>query len=225
MAEMEKSDKSEKTKAKAADQAISAGRTENAENPPAAPTNRRRVLEWTSFILGSLIALLPFSAGFWTFLDPWLHAREPPKSRRRGGTGGKEGFVRVTTLDALQVGGAPQRFPVIADKIDGWNFLADQAVGSVFLHRTADKQVRCFNATCPHAGCSVSCVGQAYVCPCHNSSFNLDGTKLDSQSGRENPSPRNLDDLVVDEQKLNDNEVWVQFMNFYTGKHEKTPKE
>lgn len=215
----EKPEKSEKSKAKSADQVISAGRTEPGSSPIATTTSRRRVLEWSSFILGGLIALLPFGVGFWTFLDP-LKRREVPKSRRRG-SGGKEGFVRITTLDALQVGGAPQRFPVIADKIDGWNFIADQAVGAVFLQRTAAQTIRCFNATCPHAGCSVSCLGQAYVCPCHNSAFNLDGTKQVSDSGRENPSPRNLDDLVVD---VAQNEVWVQFMNFYTGKHEKTPK-
>jgi Rieske Fe-S protein len=221
----DKPEKSEKTKAKAADQVISAGRVETGSNPPTPTTSRRRVLEWTSFVLGSLIAALPFVAGFWTFLDPLMRRPEAPKSRRRGGTGGKEGFVRITTLDALQVGGAPQRFPVIADKIDGWNFMANQAVGAVFLHRTADKKVRCFNATCPHAGCSVACVGgQAYVCPCHNSAFNLDGTKQASESGRENPSPRNLDDLVVDEEKLAQDEVWVQFMNYYTGIHEKKPK-
>ena len=218
------SEKSEKSKAKAADQVISAGRTEAAIEPPNSPTSRRRVLEWTSFIIGSLIALFPFGAGFWMFLDPWSRRAEVPKSRRRRGTGGKEGFIRVTTLDALQVGGPPQRFPVIADKIDAWNFTPDQAIGAVFLQRTAGNKVLCFNATCPHAGCSVSWKGQTYDCPCHNSSFNADGTKLVSQSGRENPSPRNLDDLVVDGQKLGDNEVWVEFMNFYTGHDEKKPK-
>jgi Rieske Fe-S protein len=220
----DKSDKSEKTKAKAADQVISAGRTETSGSPSSSTTNRRRILEWSSFVLGSLIAMFPFTTGFWTFLDPLIRPREAPKSRRRNSGGGKEGFVRITTLDALQVGGAPQRFPVIADKADAWNFNADQAVGAVFLQRTGESTVRCFNATCPHAGCSVSCIGQAFICPCHNSAFNLDGTKLASDSGRENPSPRNLDDLPIDPEKLAQNEVWVEFQNFYTGTHEKKAK-
>ena len=57
-----------------------------------------------------------------------------------------------------------------------------------------------------------------------NSSFNLDGAKRKSESGRENPSPRDLDKLSVDPSKLADGEVWIKFQNFYTGRVEPKPK-
>ena len=70
----------------------------------------------------------------------------------------------------------------------------------------------------------MACDGQAFVCPCHNSSFLLDGKRRLAESGRDNPSPRDLDNLDVDPEKLAQGEVWVRFQNFYTGKHEKVPK-
>lgn len=197
--------------------------TDSSTEGNATRTTRRRFVEWSSIVLVNLIALIPLGAGLITFLDPWRRRPKVPKSRQRRGDG-KQGFYRVTSLDALPVGGLPQRFPVIADQIDAWNFTPDQPIGAVFLQRVSEKKLLCFNATCPHAGCSVSCDGKAYVCPCHNSSFNLDGTKRVSTSGRENPSPRNMDDLFVDEDKLSHNEVWVEFKNFYSGKPEKKPK-
>lgn len=177
-------------------------------------------------VLGGLVAVIPLGVGLRTFLDPWQRQPRVPKGHGGGANAEtKEGFIRVTALDSLAVGAAPQRFPVIADQIDAWNFTPNQPVGAVFLQRVDSNTVRCFNATCPHAGCSVACDGQAFVCPCHNSSFQLDGVRRQAESGRENPSPRNLDDLEVDTEKLQQNgEVWVKFQNFYTGKHEKVAK-
>jgi menaquinol-cytochrome c reductase iron-sulfur subunit len=199
-----------------------------AAGPPGADnsTSRRNwIVEWSAVAFGALVGLIPLLVGAITFLDPWRRRTGLPKSRQAAGGGpGQEGFVRVAALDGLTVGGPPQRFPVIADHVDAWNFIPNQPVGAVFLQRVADHDVRCFNATCPHAGCSVSLQDDAYLCPCHNSAFNLDGTKRTSGSGRENPSPRSLDSLPVDAEKLQANEVWVEFMNFYTGKHEKIPK-
>jgi Rieske Fe-S protein len=170
-----------------------------------------------------LVAVIPLAIGLVTFLDPWRRRIRVPKAHQQD-SGGKEGYVRVTSLEGLLAGGPPQRFPVIADQVDAWNFTPDQPVGAVFLQRVGEHEVRCFNATCPHAGCGVALKNNAYECPCHNSAFNLDGTKRTSGSGRENPSPRSLDSLRVDEEKLAKNEVWVEFLNFYTGRHDKVPK-
>jgi Rieske Fe-S protein len=201
--------------------ASSAG--ENPEEPAAATDRRDWMVEGAALAFGGLAALVPLGIGAVTLLDPWRRRPSLPLSRQPSNQG-REGFLRITSLDGLTVGGPPQRFPVIADQMDAWNFTPNQPVGAVFLQRIADAEVRCFNATCPHAGCSVSCNGSAFVCPCHNSAFNLDGTKQTSETGRENPSPRNMDELVVDRDQLAAREVWVQFLNFYTGRHEKVPK-
>jgi Rieske Fe-S protein len=92
-------------------------------------------------------------------------------------------------------------------------------VGAVYLQRLAGKQVRALNVVCPHAGCFVDFRGaeSCFHCPCHNSSFSLDGKVLDPKS----PSPRALDDLPVEVR--NGTEIWVQFQNFRAGVKEKTP--
>ena len=38
------------------------------------------------------------------------------------------------------------------------------------------------------------------------------------------PSPRNMDDLAVDPDKLKEGEVWVQFVNYYPGKEDREEK-
>jgi Rieske Fe-S protein len=168
-----------------------AAKAERSDASP--PTDRRNwLIEWGGIVFGTLVSVVPLLIGLVTFLDPWRRRPTLPKSRSQSG-GGREGFIRVATLDALQVGRTPQRFPVIASQFDAWNFTPDQPIGAVFLQRVGERDVVCFNATCPHAGCSVSVEDQAFHCPCHNSAFNLDGTKMASNSGRENPSPRNMD--------------------------------
>jgi menaquinol-cytochrome c reductase iron-sulfur subunit len=186
------------------------------------PAGRRNFLARISVVIGALLALLPLAAGVCSFLDP-LTRRRPFPLRYRGSRGAREGFFRVTPLDALPIGGPPRRFPVVADRIDGWNFIPQQPIGAVFLERLDEKSVRAFQATCPHAGCSVSYQNAAYHCPCHNSAFRLDGSKL-NQPGKENPSPRNLDSLDVDPAGLAAGEVWVQYRDFYTGRAEKVAK-
>jgi menaquinol-cytochrome c reductase iron-sulfur subunit len=188
------------------------------------PARRSWFYDASAFVIGGLVGMIPLGIGFATFLDPLRRHAKTPRAHDKSGAGGLEGSIRVASLSALTIGAAPQRFPVIADQIDAWNFSPQQPVGAVFLQRVSDKEVLCFNATCPHAGCSVSCTGQAFVCPCHNSSFLFDGTRRPAESGRDNPSPRNLDTLDVDAEKLAQDEVWVKFQNFYTGKHEKIPK-
>jgi Rieske Fe-S protein len=186
-------------------------------------SRRNFAVELSSILIGAVLGLIPACVGLFAFLDP-LRRQRPKPTAYRAGSGGPEGYTRITSLASLPVGGTPQRFPVISDQRDAWNFIPQQPIGAVFVARTAPEEVRVFNATCPHAGCSVSCDGSAFNCPCHNSAFNLDGSKRVSQSGRENPSPRPLDSLAVDAQMLAQGEIWVEFVNFYTGIAEKKPK-
>jgi Rieske Fe-S protein len=110
--------------------------------------------------------------------------------------------------------------PVVADLTDAWNREANQPIGAVYLRRDGDKVV-CFNAICPHAGCFVAYAAdrKVFQCPCHTSSFQLDGTKIEPS-----PSPRNMDELAVQESKLKDGEVWVQFVNYYPGTEHREEK-
>ncbi len=186
----------------------------------AAQGTRRSFFEVASVVIGAIVGIGPAVIGLLAFIDPLRRKPAKPGLYREDAAAGGDGLIRVASIDALSVA-APQRFPVIDDQIDAWNFTPDQPVGAVYVEKLESGGVRVFNTTCPHAGCSVACNGTAYHCPCHNSSFNLDGSKMSSDSGRENPSPRDLDSL---DYEIRDGEIWVDFKNFYTGKHEKKEK-
>jgi Rieske Fe-S protein len=126
----------------------------------------------------------------------------------------------VATIDALPSDGTPVQVPVIADLTDAWNCEPNQPVGAVYLRKVGGK-VTCFNAICPHAGCFVaySTDRNVFQCPCHTSSFQLDGAR-----NLPSPSPRDMDALKIDEAKLKEGEVWVQFVNYYPGKEHQEEK-
>jgi Rieske Fe-S protein len=161
-------------------------------------------------------------------LDPILRKPRKPTAHASDGGSGGEGYVRVASIDAVPDDGVPRRFSVIDDQQDAWNFTPDQPIGAVYVSRDegdADgESIRVLHATCPHAGCSVATAdtpnGLMFQCPCHNSSFALDGERV-NRPGKNNPSPRDLDVL---ESKIVEGDVWVEFKRFYTGREEKEAK-
>ena len=94
-------------------------------------------------------------------------------------------------------------------------------MGAVYLRKNAGK-VECLNAICPHAGCFVAYMAdrKVFQCPCHTSAFDLAGKRLSEKS----PSPRDMDTLQVDPDKLAAGEVWVEYINYYPGKANKEEK-
>jgi menaquinol-cytochrome c reductase iron-sulfur subunit len=177
--------------------------------PLSAAAARRR-----SFLKGLVIAaisavlgLVPFGAGLAVFLDPLRHRA------------GASHAVRVATLDAVPPDGVPRKFPVLASRVDAWNKFSDTPIGAVYLRRTPDGRIEALNVVCPHAGCFVDFVParDCFVCPCHNSIFNLNGRIADPAS----PAPRAMDSLPVEVR--NQKEIWVTFENFQAGRVEKIP--
>jgi menaquinol-cytochrome c reductase iron-sulfur subunit len=176
-------------------------------------TPRRNVVAaMAATLIGALVSIVPLAAGLATFLDPLL--------KRKAGGGKERPFRRVASLDALPPDGTPVQVPVVADLTDAWNREPNQPIGAVYLRRI-DGKVECFNAICPHAGCFVGYAAdrKVFQCPCHTSSFELDGQRI-----LPSPSPRNMDELTVDPDKLKEGEVWVQFVNYYPGKEDREEK-
>ena len=164
----------------------------------------KRAACWT---LGGGATLIPAGAGTVVMLAPLKDAAAGPVT------------ARLTTLDALPIGGTPQLFQVIAERKDAWTLEPASGLGAVFLQRTGEREVRAFNASCPHLGCAVEFRGgiNGFYCPCHNSTFAADGTINDPSS----PALRPLDALDVE---IRDGgEVWVSFQNFRAGTAEKLP--
>lgn len=155
--------------------------------------------------LGGLTSAVPIAAGVSVFLDPL---------RRKSALGAP---IRVTSLDAVPADGVPRKFTIFADRIDAWNKSLQVPVGAIYLRRSEGKPIEALNVVCPHAGCFVDYLPGAklFSCPCHNSTFALDG-RIESKSS---PSPRAMDSLEVEVR--NQNEVWVRFQNFRAGHAEK----
>lgn len=175
-------------------------------HPPQPEDRRSFITKAAAVVIGGIVAVVPPLAGVFVFLDPL---------RRKTEAGGA---VKVATLNSLPESGEPRKFSVLATKVDAWNRTPNVPVGAVYLQRLPGNKVRALNVVCPHAGCFVDYKGDKnnFHCPCHNSSFGLDGTILDPKS----PSPRPLDALEVE---VRGNEVWVKFQNFRAGVHEKIP--
>ncbi|MEQ8787327.1 MAG: Rieske 2Fe-2S domain-containing protein [Pirellulaceae bacterium] len=201
---------------------------------PAGPGRRDVLTAATATVVGLVLALFPFAAGAMVFLDPVLRRKEETPGGDSDGAPGK--WLRITNLSAIPSDGTPVQFAVIDDLKNAWNLQPNQPIGAVYLRRIvgetestpdgAAPEIEAFNAICPHAGCFVAYQGdsETYLCPCHNSSFALDGEKID-KPGAFNPSPRPMDRLTVDETRVaEDNEVWVRFVNYYPGQHEQVPK-
>ncbi len=179
-----------------------------AQHDPQSPERRGFFKEALSVIIGGIITVVPVAAGLTVFFDPL---------RRNKAKGG--GAIRVASLTSLQSIGVPQKFPIIASRVDAWNKYPQTPIGAVYLMKTDAKTVKAFNVVCPHAGCFVdyNADRNAYLCPCHNSSFALDGSIRDPKS----PSPRGMDELKVE---VRNDEIFVHFQNFRAGTAERIPE-
>lgn len=174
---------------------------------PCCSDRRSFIKKVAANVLGGIITIVPFAAGLAVWLDP---------ARRKAAAGGQ--FVRIATLTSLPDDGVPRKFSVIASRVDAWNKSPETAIGAVYLRREKGGAPQAFNVVCPHAGCFVDFVSDrnSYLCPCHNSTFALNGNINDPGS----PSPRGLDELQVE---VRGSEIWVRFQNFRAGVAEKVP--
>ena len=103
--------------------------------------------------------------------------------------------AQLGELPDLDRGDAPLRAAVVAKGLrDAWNRLDQVKLGSVYLGKRGGA-LSCLSATCPHAGCGIDYDEgrRQFVCPCHNSTFSVDGQRLTG------PAPRDMDrlDLAV----------------------------
>ena len=173
------------------------------------PTRRSFLYRAFTATIAAVVGLFPAIAGVLFFFDPL---------RRKNATGG---FIKVGQLDAVPDDGTPVRCTVIVNRIeDAWTTYLNMAIGAVYVRKDAQKKVVAFNVTCPHLGCAVDYMPgrKEYLCPCHDSAFTVDGTRLNQTP------PRDMDTLEVDAEKLKIGEVWVKYQDFRTGEEHKVAK-
>ena len=133
-------------------------------------------------------------------------------------------FKLDATTDSLPDDGTPVAVTVKSTLDDAWNRFKDVPVGSVWLRKQPDGSVIAFNSICPHLGCSVNYrrSDDDFFCPCHTSSFDLDGTKTNEVP------PRNMDELEIitatdGEPGKDGKELWLKFQNFRGATEQKIP--
>ncbi len=179
-----------------------------APNPDAGPPRRNFLKQFTTVVLSAVVGLVPALAGLFVIFDPMRRKLSSPGAP-----------LLVTRFGSLPADDVPRRFQVFSDRVDAWNTYKNIPVGAIYLRRSKDNQVTAFNASCPHAGCSVSFSGEKghFICPCHDSLFSLDGKIANATS----PSPRALDALEVEIRGAD--EVWVRFRNYQPGHKERLP--
>lgn len=176
------------------------------EKAPEGEPRRNFLASMSAIAVGTLAALVPIATGAAAMLDPLRRGRRDSD------------MILVARLNAIPEGGDPKKFTVNADQTDAWTTRTNTPIGAVYLRRT-DEGLRALNVVCPHAGCFVGLMPDKsrFGCPCHKSSFDLNGAINDAAS----PSPRDMDELEVEVR--NGDEVWVRFQNFLPGREGKTP--
>ncbi len=157
---------------------------------------RRRFLTMAAALAGTAVAALAAIPGFSVILDPLL--------RRRGSA---DDFLPIG--DASVLADHPVSLPVIGEKVDEWTRAPHVQLGTVWLQKGEGDEIIAMSAECPHLGCKIDFDREhdQFVCPCHDSSFGLDG------SVKEGPSPRAMDRLTAE---VRDGVIEVQFKRFRT---------
>lgn len=158
--------------------------------------------------VGVLCGAIPFLAGITFLSDPLLRKQKTDEG---------DGFLPLEIgPDAVPDDGTPLAVKVVADHVDAWNVYPSQPIGSVWLRKDSQGNVVVFNTTCPHLGCYVDyrASQRDFYCPCHTSTFDLDGQR------RNQIPPRNLDSLEL---AVREGKLWVKFQNYRGATAEKIP--
>jgi menaquinol-cytochrome c reductase iron-sulfur subunit len=157
--------------------------------------NRREFFSWVLGIGSTAIGALLAVPGASYVLDPLLRS-----------SGKKGRWVRVAEFSSLNKD-QPVTAPVVGEQVDAWTKSDNVRLGTVWLRVVDSDKVIAYNAECPHLGCKVGFNAEKarFGCPCHDSSFGLDGKVLGG------PAPRGMDEL---ETRVENGHVEVRFVRF-----------
>lgn len=117
----------------------------------------------------------------------------PPRAHRNAD------WVEAGDLGQLETG-VPEELVYRRNRVDGWKITSEKA--SAWVVKTAAGGMIAFAPQCTHLGCAYHWEDQKqqFVCPCHSSTFSLDGRVL---SG---PAPRPLDRYEI---RIQADKLWL----------------
>jgi len=106
-------------------------------------------------------------------------------------------WIEAGSVTQLQVK-TPEEFVFRRNRVDGWKVTSEKT--TAWVVKTAENHVIAFSPQCPHLGCAYhwNSKNQEFLCPCHASTFSLEGAVLTG------PAPRALDrfDVRVEADRL-----------------------
>ncbi|MDP3184985.1 MAG: ubiquinol-cytochrome c reductase iron-sulfur subunit [Anaerolineales bacterium] len=160
--------------------------------------SRRDFVKLTTVALGSIMGAVIGLPVIGYLVDPALKA------------GGKDAWIPLGPLEKFEVG-KPTLVTFIRSKVNGWEKTANSY--GVFVLKKSDRvgaahtDVMVLSNRCTHLSCRVNWKEeqQAYLCPCHDAAFDINGTVLGG------PPPRPLDKYEGENLKVEDGVVYIFF--------------
>jgi menaquinol-cytochrome c reductase iron-sulfur subunit len=121
-----------------------------------------------------------------------IYLMMPPKSKKNSSS-----WIEAGDITQLKPG-VPEEFVFRRNRLDGWKVTTEKSTAWVI--KKAEGDIVAFTPQCTHLGCAYSYDANKneFLCPCHVSTFGLDGKVLTG------PAPRALDryDVKVAGNKL-----------------------
>ena len=117
----------------------------------------------------------------------------PPRAKKR------PEWVEVGDIAHVREN-APEEMVFRRTRIDGWKITSEKS--TAWVVRASEKDVVAFAPQCTHLGCAYHWDEQhkEFLCPCHTSTFALDGRVLTG------PAPRALDRYRI---KVEGSKLWI----------------
>jgi quinol---cytochrome c reductase iron-sulfur subunit, bacillus type len=108
----------------------------------------------------------------------------PPKARK------ENQWVKTADLSSIPTG-KPTEISFQRQRADGWEVITEKT--TAWVVKQPNNQVVAFTPNCTHLGCAYHWddTSNTFICPCHTSSFSIDGKVLAG------PAPRPLDRYMV----------------------------
>jgi menaquinol-cytochrome c reductase iron-sulfur subunit len=121
-------------------------------------------------------------------------------------------FARIAIVEELPVG-VPARFDFTEHTQDA--FIQETLSHTVYALKRSGTDIVVYSPVCTHLGCQVAwdSASGRFICPCHNSVFDISGKVLAG------PAPRGLDTLPA---KIEDGALLVMWQQYRPGIPQKT---
>ena len=161
------------------------------------PPDRRKFLKLATCGVGGAVGLAVVAPALSLVIEP---------SRRQTVTTPRD---PIDVGDVGMLGKEWRKLDVIAPEVrDAWVTSRNVLVGAAWVRKPETTGViEALSAVCPHLGCPVGweSAKQRFLCPCHNSYFNVNG-----EVG-EGPAKRGLDPLPIEVKDGRLRLTWVEY--------------